>query len=319
MQIFDGPRVVFPDGYSRLETNVRSHYYEHKGAFTHSIGVIASSDEHDVPLLKFAAVYLRSSLAQYFLMLRAWKMLCERNAMHLADIKAFPFFEPAAAPDPAAAKRSLAAVTTLMDKIAASPYPSQAERYKELRQELDLLVYTYFGLTRHERALVQETVDVLMPSIRPRRLGNLDTRAQQNAGLRDYKAYARALGTSLTRWRTRMGGTGRFRITVKCTEPSRDGPSGVVRVDHIRHETADAEIDTGIDDHVVFETLELLRAAGLRRIRSGTSLSLVPDAHIWLEGSLYLARPATKRSWTVRQALRDSEHIVRLVQSETVG
>ena len=316
MRVFDGPRVVFPDGFSQLETNVRSYYYEHPATFTHSIGVIASSDQRDAPLLKFAAAYLRSRLARYFLMLRTWKMLCERNAVHLADIKSFPFFEPAAASDPAVATRSLAAVSAHMDDIAALPYLQQADRYKELRHELDRLVYAYFGLTPHERTLVQETVDVLMPSIRPRRLANLHTPAQRNARLKDYEAYARALGASLTRWRTKMRGQGRFRVTVKCSEPERDGPSGVVRVEHVRDETADAEIDTGVDDHVVLQTLELLRAAGLRRIRSGTSLILVPDAHIWLDGSLYLVRPATKRSWTVRQALRDAEHIVRLVQSD---
>ena len=83
-----------------------------------------------------------------------------------------------------------------------------------------------------------------------------------------------------------------------------------------RDATADPEIKTLVDDDVVLQILALLRGAGLRRIRSGTSLSLVPDTHIWLDGSLYLVRPATKRSWTIRQALRDAEHIVRLVQSD---
>jgi hypothetical protein len=32
-------------------------------------------------------VYLRSSLARYFLMMRGWKMLCERNGVHLSDVE----------------------------------------------------------------------------------------------------------------------------------------------------------------------------------------------------------------------------------------
>ena len=155
-----------------------------------------------------------------------------------------------------------------------------------------------------------------MPSIRPASLGALYTPAQQNARLKDYKVYARTLGASLTQWRTKLRDRGRFRITVQGSEPRRDGPSGVVRVDYLGDDTADPEINALVDDDDVLEILALLRAAGQRRIRSGTSLSLLPDTHIWVDRSLYLVRPATKRSWTVRQALRDAEHIVRLVQSD---
>jgi hypothetical protein len=42
---------------------------------------------------------------------------------------------------------------------------------------------------------------------------------------------------------------------------------------------------------------------------------LVPDALLWVNGALYLVRPLTRRSWTVRQAMRDAERIVRDVQA----
>ena len=316
LRVFNGPRVVFPDGFSQLEPNVRAYYYDGPASFTHSIGVIASGDERDSPLLKFAAVYLRSPLAKYFLMLRTWKILCSRGGFHLTDIKTFPYFGPDAAPNPDTARIVLATISRHMDQIASLPCTHQPARYRELRQELDQLVYAYFGLTREEQALVEETVNVLMPSIRPSSLDSLQTPAQRNVGLKDYKAYANALAESLTQWRTRMRGQGYFRVTVRGSEPVRDGPSGIVRVDYVRDKTTDPEIDTLVDDKVVLQTLAMLRGAGLRRIWSAPSLSLVPDAHIWLNGSLYLVRPATKRNWTLRQALRDAEHIVRLAQPD---
>ena len=316
LRIFKGPRVVFPDGFSQREPNVRAYYYDGPASFTHSIGVIASNDERDSPLLKFAAVYLRSTLARYFLMLRTWKILCSRGGFHLKDIKSLPYFEPDAAPNPAIARRALATVCRHMDEIANLPCSHQLAHYRKLRQELDRLVYAYFGLTREEQALVEETVDVLMPSIRPRSLNSLQTPAQRSVGSKDYNAYAKTLGESLTRWRTRMRGEGHFRVTVKGSGPGRDGPSGIVRVDYVRDKTADPEIEALVDDNVVLQTLAMLRGAGLRRIRSAPSLSLVPDTHIWLDGSLYLVRPATKRNWTLRQALRDAEHIVRLAQPD---
>ena len=319
MRVFDGPRVVFPDGFSKLEPNLRTHYFDGQATFTHSIGVISSSDERDAPLLKFAAVYLRSNLARYFLMLRAWKMLCSRNGVHLADVRKFPFFEPQAAPNAVAAKKALAAICRHMDDLAELPCLQQPLRYQELRSELDQLVYAYFGLAREEQALVEETVTLLMPSVRPSSMGGLHTPAQRKIDSADFDIYASALGESLTRWRTKMGGEGSFRITVNGSKPTREGPLGTVRVDYVKGETAAPEADVCVDDNVVQQVLARLRGAGLHRIWSGSSLSLVPDTHIWLDGSLHLVRPATKRNWTIRQAFRDAEHIVRLVQQNATA
>ena len=104
LRVFDGPRVLFSDGFSRQDPVVRAAYTRDPATFTHSIGVIAGSKE-DAALLQVAAAYLRSSLAKYFLMMRGWKMLCDRNAVHLKDIEAFPFFDVDGAPDPKAARR----------------------------------------------------------------------------------------------------------------------------------------------------------------------------------------------------------------------
>lgn len=318
-RVFDGPRVVFPDGFSRHELNLRAHYYGGKATFTCSVGVISSSDEGDAPLYKFMAVYLRSNLARYFLMLRAWKMLCERNGVHLKDVKKFPFFEPEAAPNPAAARRALVSVCEHLDELAELPSSRQPVRYQELRQELDRLVYAYFGLTDEEQALVEETVSLLLPSVRPRSLVALNTPAQQAVEPRDYNTYANSLGEALTLWRTRMGGKGCFRVTVNGSRPTREGPLGIVRIDYDGGRTAAPLTKVRVDDSVVLQILATLQGAGLRRIWSGPSLSLVPDTHVWIDGSLYLVRPAAKRNWTIRQARRDAEHVVRIVQQNAAA
>lgn len=79
--------------------------------------------------------------------------------------------------------------------------------------------------------------------------------------------------------------------------------------------TAPATASAQLNDDLVITTLAQLRAAGLMAISSGDALQLIPDAHVWIDGSLYLVRPLSRRSWTVRQALRDAEHIVRSVRS----
>lgn len=312
--IFDGPRVLFPDGFSRQDHSVRAVYYDGPASFTHSIGVIAGARE-DAPLLQFAAVYLRSSLARYFLMMRGWKMLCERNGVHLSDVKTFPFFAPEDAPDADAAAAALKSVAAHVTELAALDEMEQGPRYATIRAALDDAVFNYFGLTSEERTLVTETVDILMPSIRPRSFRSLDTPAQHAADAADFKVYAKALAQSLTAWRTRTRGRGRFEVSVVASDPARAGPSGIVRISYAEHPTSAPKVVTQVNDDLVLSTLAQLRSAGLRAIPSGEALTLVPDAHVWVEGALYLVRPLTQRSWTVRQALRDAEHIVRTVQA----
>ena len=316
--VFDGPRVLFPDGFSKQDHSVRAAYYDGPATFTHSIGVIAGKRE-DAPLLQFAAVYLRSSLAKYFLMMRGWKMLCERNGVHLADVETFPFFTVEDAPDPDAAGAALAEICVHMGELAALSELEQGPRYGELRPVLDQAIFRYFGLSIDEQTLVRETVDVLMPSIRPRSFRSLDTPAQHAADKDDFAAYAGALGRSLTSWRTRTRGRGRFQVSVVASDPARAGPSGIVRITYAEQPTAAPVIDTAVNDDLVLTTLAQLRQAGLRAIPSGEALTLVPDAHLWIEGSLYLVRPLTRRSWTIRQALRDAEHIVRTVQARAAS
>lgn len=312
--VFDGSRVIFPDGFSREQQNVRAVYYEDPASFTHSIGVIAGP-KADAPLLKFAAVYLRSTLARYFLMMRGWKMLCERNGIHLTDVDAFPFFPAEDAPDPVAAASALASVIRHVDQLGSQRELQQLAWYESVRGELDAAVFAYFGLTDEEQTLVTETVEVLMPSIRPRSFKSLDTPAQRTAEEKDFKIYATALAAALTAWRDRTGGRGRFHVDVVANDPGRAGPSGIVKISYTENGRAAPSVTAAINDELVIETLDTLRKSGLRTVPSGDYLTLVPNAHLWIDGSLYLVRPLTQRSWTVRQSLRDAEHIVRTVQS----
>jgi hypothetical protein len=314
LKIFDGPRVLFPDGFSKGEQNVRAVYYDAPASFTHSVGVIAGAKE-DAQLLQFVAVYLRSSLARYFLMMRGWKMLCERNGLHLADVETFPFFAPNESPNPKVAAAALKTVSECIQKIRALPELEQGRTYAEMRTTLDQAVFSYFGLTEDEQTLICESVEILMPSIRPRSFRSLDTPAQQIANTTNFDNYAQALGSALTLWRSRTGGKGHFSVNVVTSDPRRAGPSGVVRIAYADSPTSDPKLDSTVSDDLVLSTLKLLRDVGLRTVSSGDSLTLVPDAHLWMDGSLYLVRPLTKRSWTVRQALRDAEHIVRTVQA----
>ena len=312
--VFQGPRVLFSDGFSREDLSVRAAFLDLQATFTVSIGVIAGPSD-DSMLLQFAAVYLRSDLARYFLMMRGWKMLCDRNAVHLSDIGSFPFFPASSAPDPVAARRALGRTIERLVQLARLSEIDQVNTYLASRSSFNENVFDYFSLSSDERELVRETVSILLPSIRPRSFRSLFTPAQQSATTQDFDNYGKALASALTDWRERTGGTGSFHVSVFTSEPAQPGSVGVVRIEYTSKHTGRPRVDSRIDESLVQETLTQLRKMGLTIIPAGDVLQLVPDSFIWANGSLYISRLLTRRSWTHRQALRDAEYIVRTVQS----
>lgn len=314
MRVLRGPRVLYTDGFSRGDLSIRAAFLDLAATFTSSVGVIAGPS-HDSLLLQFAAVYLRSSLARYFLMMRGWKMLSERNSVHLSDVGSFPFFGASQAPDPEAAQAALTRTSERVAYLARLGEADQVEGYLASRDAFDTDVFDYFALSDEERGLVLETVDILLPSIRPRSFKGLQTPAQRLAEQENFNTYSNALALALTEWRERTGGVGSFDVSVFTSEPTRPGSVGVVRIKYRSEQTIHPMIYSRTDDSLVQETLARLRQLGLTIIPSGDVLRLIPDAFIWTNEALYIARLLTRRNWTRRQALRDAEHIVRNVQN----
>jgi hypothetical protein len=247
-------------------------------------------------------------------MLRAWKMLCERNGVHLADVESFPFFDTNAAPNPSKARRALSNVLKLLSELRGLSVEHQVLQYAVLRDQLDDEVFDYFDLVETEKVLIRETVQILMPSIRPRSYQNLYTPSQRQPQTKDFAAYAETLATSMTEWRLRTGGKGRFEVKVVTNELEREGPLGIVRVRYRGDATRSATFESETSDRVIQSILGELRSKRITVVPSGEALQLLPDSQLWLGDSLYLVRLLNRRSWSVRQALRDAEQIVHSVQ-----
>lgn len=310
--LFEGPRILFPDGFSREEREIRATYFNGKASFSSSIGVVAGAKRDD-DLLRFTAVYLRSSLASYFLAIRAYQVLCERNRVSLKDTQSFPLFDPADAPDPRAAKDILEEVARRTRELEKVPSLEQPSTYAAMRSELDRMVYRYFGLSPMEMRLVDETVEVLLPSVRPRSYSSLRTPAQGRTRQTHLKSYARTLAEGLADWRHRLKGQGAFNVDVVAMDPSQIGPIGVVRVVFNPKAARDAS-SVQIDDSAVHATLQEMRRSDLLPAKRGELMQFGADTFVWTDRALYVVRPLIRRCWLDRSALRDAERIVEMVQ-----
>ena len=154
-------------------------------------------------------------------------------------------------------------IATRMNDLAGLDDVDQVSRYQEDRASFDQDVFEFFSLTDGEQALVQETVDVLMPSIRPRSFRSLDTPAQSVTQLVDIAHYSTTLANALDEWRRRMGGRGSFLVSVVTSGIERPGAIGVVRIEYRVVGTKRSSSAVCIDDQAVRAALEELRGVGI--------------------------------------------------------
>lgn len=312
LDTFDGPRVLFADGFDKGGRTPRAVFVKDKGAFTSSVGVISGPDD-DEDLLRFLAVYLRSTMCQYLMMMSSAKMLTERNGIHLADVKRFPFFRPENAPDPSAAKVALAKVAMLTRKLDASGEDGE-QFYAGMAAELDELIFQYFGMSGAEAARVKETVEILLPTIRPRSQTMLREIARNRiteAGIRNYAAQ---LLTALTEWRDALGGHGHFHVSAQTSEVKKAGASAVAQVEFRSERDAVDLVKSGVDDVFVNAVIAQLHHDGLTHHRQSSGMSYMPSVEIWLDNKFYVARPLTRRNWTSVMAKRDADRLVQAVR-----
>lgn len=308
MDVFDGPRILFPDGMAN-DREIRATFYDQPGSFNSSIGVIAGPKQ-DSDLLRFLAIYLRSDLASYFLITRSYQTLCERNRVSLREIEQFPFIDPAEHPDPDQVKRVFAGIAELSKQLTDGSVESQLLAFESLRPSLNDLVFDYFGLSTAERSLVSETVRYLLPAAQPRSYKRLFTGLQHRSSKAQLQRYANRLRTELHGWRDRLQGGGAIQVTIDHMSLDRVGPIGIVRIAVGEGPSKGRADRLQESDSAVLETLSMLQTHGLLPVAHGETLQLAADTVIWHENAVYLVRPLIVRCWLERVAVGDARKIV---------
>lgn len=304
LRVFDGPRVVFPDG-PAPDGTLRASYLDGPCAFTHSIGVIAGPAE-DEDLLRFAAIYLRSDLVRYFTMMQLYQLLSDRDRVTLQDVAGFPFYPPEQHPEPARAHAIIRTVADASRDIEGAHPLERKSMWERLKPGLDRQVEAYFGLEGLTGEMVRESVDVLRPLVRPYGMSGVFKNARHRTNDGAARRYAHALRTELEAWRDAVGGEGAFDVEVQLTTLNRAGAFGIVRVTVGEARAADADRSNA----AVRASVQQLHRAGLLNVSLLDRVYLAADTIIVHGNSVYLIKPQTERLWLQRQARRDAERIV---------
>lgn len=296
--IFKAPHVLATKG-----LNVA--FADFSVAFRHAVrGIHGPREDRD--LLLFLAVYLRSSIARYFLFHTSGRWGVERSEVEVAELLKVPFPLPEDLATPKDALRIIRQVVKEVEAVSLSRGKLLSDREQVLSESqtrCDALMFEYFGLGESEQVLIDDTCRVVMESIQPSKA--TDAVPTLRIPSRDARSvYLQTLCSTLNDWAS--GGPYRVHGHVHASTGAGAGMI-VLR----RSTTMPAEaVEQPNDDSLLLETLARLRRSFAKELGS---VDILRGIKVFDGDALYVFKPLEQRFWTRTAALNDADEIAATV------
>lgn len=329
--IYRPPLVLFNQGFTGAT------FFNFVVRFQDSLQSVAGPED-DADKLIFLAAYLRSRLARYFAFHTSANIGVERDKVHLDEVLCMPFYLPgdSEAVSPIAAtlmRRIVSKLRTLQTRMTESAaklgeelnpktfklrhsdegdadderkkwLAAWATKTAKVQEEIEPLLYEYFGLIGQEQALVEDTWSIFDKSKTP---GALDTPMPtlESLDADDLGLYATMLAGTLREWSQEK------KLALYLTAGVDEELNlAVLKVEQAKNDG-------------VFRTAPLSRelAEAVRRIEeaattSNGSIVYLRDETWWFDGPcIFIAKPALRGRWTRTAALNDSADVYAAIQS----
>ena len=301
-EVFRAPHVLVAKGFTSIA------FADFDVSFRHALrGICGPKDDRD--LLIFLGAYLRSSLAKYFLFQTSSNWGVSRQEVHVEELVRLPFALPEAMPSPERARQVVGEVAQKVTSAAAHAAEAWVDRESLVRttsDSIEVLIDEYFDILPAERAVINDTVRVIIPSARPTRKRRVvPTIEPSKRKQRD--DYVNRLCETLNGWaqggtyivQGHAGASGKLGIGV-----------AVLQKAHIAGAASAPIADLG----------NLLDA--LHRLRNLTSqklntFELIRGAKVFDRSFLYIVKPIGQRFWTQTAALNDADEVASTILMRT--
>ena len=194
---FLGPHIIIPQGVERSIGRVRAAYSEQDLVFEHSLQAIAFPPAERATAKLLTAI-LNSRLAAWFYFHETANLGTDRAKVIQADLLKLPFAAAKCMAEPdraAAAARKIVRVVDTEIGHAHDLLRSQSD----VLDQIDLLVYDYYGLDKHDVALIEDSFKYIIPAMQPRRKAGLQA-IWDNSRREHRSAYADTLCDALKPW-----------------------------------------------------------------------------------------------------------------------
>ncbi|MGF6175446.1 HsdM family class I SAM-dependent methyltransferase [Ensifer sp. 4252] len=288
---FSAPHILIPQGVERSTGRARAAYSEQGLVFQDSIQAIAFPEKQTRSAKVLTAV-LNSSLAAWVYFHDTANLGADRAKVHQAELLKLPFDAPENMPDPAKAAKAEEKIVQLIDREVANAKALLSLQTDPLR-EIDELVFEYYGLDKHEIALIDDTFQYIIPAMQPRRSAGRQ-KIWDNCRIEHRSEYAATLCDALQPY---------FRQPIEASLAAKSGDVGVLKLTINAQSgpyTEDALVDVGSCLHSIQANLP---------VRLPGNVQLVPDLRFVIGSEMYLVKPMQLRHWLRSTALADAEQI----------
>jgi hypothetical protein len=299
---FHAPHVLVAKGFSRVA------FVDFDVSFQDALRGIHGPQE-DRSLLVFLSAFLRTSLARYFLFHTSANWGVSRQVVDVEEILRLPFPLPESQPDPKRSHQIVREVVKIVDDATRQADVDLVDRVGIVRAasaKVEPLIDEYFDVIPAEKALVEDTVRVIIDSTRPTRARPLvptlipATQMQQ-------QAYRDRVCEMLNGWAK----SGPFAVRGQVRGSGLLGVGIAVLEKVERNRVHEAMPDIGED---LIHLLDLVRQAIPRK---HATLDVVRGVMVFENNRLYVVKPIGQRFWTQTAAMNDADEIAGTILMRT--
>lgn len=299
---FTGPRILIPRGVETSQNRLRAAYCDEPLTFQDILqAIVVPHGQSD--RAKILTAILNSRIAVWYAFHGTASYGSDRPEVKQADLLRLPFPSPSDVPDQVAAAQAALELIEIVDdarKRSKEAFSLQVDE-GEVLLKIDRLAYQYFCLSPDEIALIDDTVEAILPALQPHEghfpklWGTPDE--QQRA------QYAHTLAANLADW---------FKgKKIDARLVARGADLAILRLQLGGHE--DYAEDAAGELNAVLQQL----AAHIHMPLDG-NFQLMPDLRVFVGDCLYLIKPMQSRFWLRSTALADADGIALDLQQAAV-
>jgi len=302
--IFRAPHVLITKGFQRIA------YADFDVSFRHALRGIHGPPE-DRGLLIFLAAYLRTPLAKYLMFHTSSNWGIYRPEVHVQELVRLPMVMPDDHEDPVCAREIIAEVEKIVDgatRTASIRYLERESLVERATQVIEPLVNEYFGVQPSEELLIDDTINVIIPSVQPTR-SMMSIPAMMPVSDQALAMYKDRLCETLSQW---SSATNNIVGRVARSKGLGIAMTVIERTDGQAPVTVRNAIDD-INVLAVIDTIQKVFPSTRRTVDFARGLMVFDGSN------LYIVKPDPYRHWTQSCALNDADEIAGKLLTYSVG
>jgi hypothetical protein len=291
--IFSQPHVLVAKGFTSVA------YADFAVSFQHALrGICGPKTDRD--LLIFLAAYLRSKLARYVLFHTSSNWGVYRPEVHVEELLRLPFARPEWFPRPSRQWEIIKGVVDIVTSAASrseKPLTDRNAIVTEAGQLIEPLVQEYFDILPIEQVLVDDTIEVTVPSIQPTRKRTRVPTIEPTTN-KQIRAYKDRLTQTLNGW-----ARGGLFVVHGNVAVSQELGVGIAVLEKSNRGNGSQSPQIGND---LVAALDDLRKAVSRKLNA---FEFSRGVKVFQGNRLFITKPIGRRYWTETAALNDADEI----------